>query len=75
MFRVQVTARRPAILTEVIRGFPQSPIQIPGYYLNEAMAASFHVLSDSLFINDPIIRRCIVRAAEIINTYENIKYK
>jgi hypothetical protein len=31
--RVQISARRPAILTEVSRGLPQSLQAIPGYYL------------------------------------------
>jgi hypothetical protein len=39
---------------------------IPGYYLKLGHVASFCFLSNSLFINDPNIRRCIVGATNSV---------
>jgi hypothetical protein len=43
-YMVQILAGTLAILTEVIRGFCQSPRQMSGYYLDWATTASFQVL-------------------------------
>jgi hypothetical protein len=58
--RVQISAWRPAILTEDFRDFPQSlQAKFRGSTLNYPATASFHILSTSLFINHRIIRRCV----------------
>jgi hypothetical protein len=44
-----------AILTVVFYGFLSPSRQMPGEYLDMIMAASFEILSNTLFSNHPII--------------------
>jgi hypothetical protein len=50
---------KQAILTEIINDFPQVFRQILGSCLKYVTFALFSMLSSSLFITPPTIRRCI----------------
>lgn len=65
---------RHAHSPSISKVFFRPSIQMPEQYLYETTMASFQILSNSPFINDPPIRRCTVTpdAACLVNSYRPI---
>jgi hypothetical protein len=56
---------------EIILGFPQPLQQLLGWYLGYTRAASFEIITNSLFANHPILRRDIFYTSRVTKLTEN----